>query len=367
MFLHLRHLGRVPVLSLVFALVAAMFATFSVSSARADESFWVSSNGYSVSGVPFDRTVPWGPKPTLMNVISWKNRSRIQAYCIERNVYINPGAELKIADWDSFPGDNQFAKSSEARAKAAWIAANSYPNLSIAQLRIAADIPYLNTGEAITATQSAIWHFTDGFDLDSRLAYERVFKLYNYLIGAANAGATSDKLTISASFEPKVADGKLGPLRFDSNAASVKVLESPLQIVDAAGNEVNADQVPTNQDLYFHLTPGADAGEAEVSATVDGRELVGQLLVPVTAQERYQTLMIVDAKQYKTNVKVGVKWPAIQPEPTPTPTPEPPSPSPVRKPKALPATGGSMVNVDMSVVRPVENILNISKDANLNG
>ena len=351
MFLNLRHHGRIASLSFVFALVAAMFAVFSVSPARAEESFRVSSIGSSLSGVPIDRTVPWGFKPSLIDVVNWKNKTRIQTYCVERNVGIVPGAELKIADWDSFPGDNQFAKSSQARAKAAWIAAHSFPNISIDQLRTDSAIPDLNPREAVTATQSAIWHFTDGFELDGKLAFERVLKLYDYLVGAANTGATSAKLTISASFNPKVVDGKLGPLRFNSSAPMVKVSEFPLSLMDAAGNEVAADEVPTNQDLFFQLSPGASEGEAEVSATVDGSELVGQLLVPIAAQERHQTLMIVNAKQYETSITVGVKWPAMplepKPEPTPSPAFMPSSKNKVPKPRMLPATGSGTLIFDI--------------------
>lgn len=369
MFPHPWHRCRVPLLSLVLALVAAIFATVSVVPAHADEGVILEA---SREGLSLDPTFGLGLKPHLFTLLDLKTNTRVQSYCVEINTALERYAELVIADWNSYPGDNQFAKSSEVRARVAWIATHSYPRVTLGELSAASGVAYLSVPVAITATQAAIWHFTDGFELDARRLPKSVPQLYQYLLGAANTGATSTKLTLSTSFDPQLRDGKVGPLRFDSSASSVKVSRLPLPLLDRAGNVINADQVPTNQDLYFQVAPGVDEGEAEVIATVDGNELVGQLLVPMNSRERSQTLMIVDAKEYKTSVKVSVKWPAIPPAPTPTPTPTPdaPPPTPARRPRALPATGvesGWLNTSGVGGLSGIGGILNISKDVSLDG
>ncbi|OKL55171.1 hypothetical protein BSZ39_00250 [Bowdeniella nasicola] len=64
--------------------------------------------------------------------------------------------------WHTFPGDNKFKTSKDVREKVHWIINNSYPQVPVAHVAKAApDLAGLTEREAITATQAAIWHFTD--------------------------------------------------------------------------------------------------------------------------------------------------------------------------------------------------------------
>ena len=93
-----------------------------------------------------------------------------------------------MVGWDAFPGDNRFATDATVRAKVAWIARRSYPQTSLAELSEASGIAGLTAREAITATQAALWHLTDGLEYQGVAesvgadVSHRVDTLFAYLI-----------------------------------------------------------------------------------------------------------------------------------------------------------------------------------------
>ena len=117
----------------------------------------------------------------------------IKAYCIELDVSIQYGTDLKVGDWKDFPGKNKFKDNPDVQAKVAWIAQRSYPEVDLAKVSEASGVAGLTKEDAITATQAAIWHFTNDFAYKGlkgadKAAGERVEKLYNYLTGKNNVG-----------------------------------------------------------------------------------------------------------------------------------------------------------------------------------
>ena len=46
----------------------------------------------------------------------------IKAYCIEFDVNIQFGSDLKVGSWKEFPGTNKFKDNPDVQAKVAWIA-----------------------------------------------------------------------------------------------------------------------------------------------------------------------------------------------------------------------------------------------------
>ncbi len=249
-----------------------------------------------------------------------------------------------VGSWDEFPNtSSDFDGNPDNQAKAGWIAANSYPELTLDELVAAsglgAALDGLTEKEAIAATQAAIWHFTDGIDLTGIVDFDadgdpstpfaanspealRTLALYNYLVGPANVGISEPaKLTLSATgpSEPGVAgDTRYGPFRIDSSAATVKVFASPAPLIDGAGNAVDMAAVPTGVDLFIDLPASVPAVNATLVVEATGN-YTGMLLI--TKNERGQTVMMSGADDVTLRAEVAMSWVAAEPTPTPTEAP----------------------------------------------
>ncbi len=251
-----------------------------------------------------------------------------------------------VGSWDEFPNTgSDFDGNPDNQAKAGWVAANSYPELSLAELITASGLGTALDGltekEAIAATQAAIWHFTDGVDLTGIVDFDptsgaattpfaanspealRTLALYNYLVDpATNVGITEPaKLTLSATgpSEPGIAgDTRYGPFKIDSSAATVRVAGAPAAFIDGAGNAVDMDAVPTGVDLFFDIPAGVPAGNANLVIEATGN-YTGLLLI--TKNERGQTVMMSGADDVTLSTELAMSWKAAEPTPTPTEAP----------------------------------------------
>ncbi len=139
------------------------------------------------------------------------------AYCIEWDVPVHLyGTQSLIAPWADFPGHNSFRSNPEHnRERINWIAAHSYPAVSVAELQQTLGVS-LSTESVIAQTQAAIWSIAspdfeylslDGVS-ESEKATERV--LFDYLtdpainVGQAEA-ATEDPLAGALVITPQFA------------------------------------------------------------------------------------------------------------------------------------------------------------------
>lgn len=296
-------------------------------------------------------------RPILYRVTNGEHTYRV--YCIENRQSSPAGAKLKVADWDSFIGENNLKNDKTAREKVSWIAVNSYPNLRIEELRTKTGIADLSEAEAVTGTQSAIWHFSDNFALDrltegSAKSAENVKKLYDYYLGSANTGLTVEAPSLEIEVPQSATAGQaVGPIRFDSNAATVSVEEPRYRLVDAAGSNVELAAVPANTDLFLNIPADARAGSLELKAKAGVTGFSGQILVSAPGSARTQSVIIGEGKALESNAVAALSWnePVVPKEPPmpsepPTPVAQPPKPSetPKETPKAqpgLPTTGAS--------------------------
>ena len=274
----------------------------------------------------------------------------IKAYCIEFDVNIQFGSDLKVGSWKEFPGTNKFKDNPEVQAKVAWIAQNSYPQTDLAEVAKAAGIQGLTAKDAITATQAAIWHFTNdfeykGLDGTDQATADRVGALYNYLISEKNVGL---KETAKPTVEIKGENGTfkagdpVGPIRFESNQATVKLTnELKYDLVDKDGKAVDKNAVPTGTDLFLKVPADAPAGEQEFKVSATGSVYAGKLLI--SKGTRSQTIIIGSNKEVTVEASAVLKWNAVPkattPAPTPTPSPTPSNSTPAPKPsKSEPST-----------------------------
>jgi len=345
----------------LLASVAAALAatlTFSMSPAHADDppdsgypKIGTSSEsvpGYrlNVKKIEDGKPQPNHVTPHLFTVHTEKGV--IKAYCIELEVNIQFESDLKVGGWKEFPGTNKFKDNPDVQAKVAWIAQRSYPQTNLAEVTKASGVQGLTEKDAITATQAAIWHFTNDFEyqgldgIDQATA-DRVGALYKYLTGEKNVGL---KETAKPTVEIKGENGTfkagdpVGPIRFESNQATVKLTnELKYDLVDKDGKAVDKNAVPTGTDLFLKVPADAPAGEQEFKVSATGSVYAGKLLI--SKGNRSQTIIIGSNKEVTVEASAVLKWNAVPkattPAPTPTPTPSNSTPAP-KPSKSEPST-----------------------------
>ncbi len=221
-----------------------------------------------------------------------------RAYCVELTVSARQPLDVGVGDWESFPGDNNFATSETVREKVAWIVYNSYPNLSLEAYRALTEVPGLTEEEAIAATQAAIWHFTDGFAYQtssgSDAADDRVRQVYDHMTGDENTGrpeTVGPSLSLEVVADQDQAGDLVGPIRITSSEETAAVtVTGDYPLVTSDGEPVDLSAVPTGVDLWFDVPATAPAGSASLSAAVTGPESTGLLVT--NTEPRTQTLMI---------------------------------------------------------------------------
>ena len=110
-----------------------------------------------------------------------------------------------------------------------WIVQRSYPQVSVEEVAKAAGIEGLTEKEAVTATQSAIWHLTNDLNWNGKLwdhygqapdtdadRQARVKKLYDYLLGPANTGM-QESAGPALSFKAPEQAGEAGTYKMPSH------------------------------------------------------------------------------------------------------------------------------------------------------
>ena len=277
--------------------------------------------------------------PNLFTVhTSASKEGAIKAYCIELDVNIKYESDLRVGDWKDFPGTNKFKDNADVQSKVAWIAQRSYPQTDLAQLIQTTSIAGLTEQEAITATQAAIWHFTNDYqwsglkDAD-QAATTRVQQLYTYLTGQNNTGLketpqptveAQGSSSISFTRSENGSEGKVGPIRFTSTQSTFKLTsELKYELVNAQGAKVDVNAVPVDTDLYLKVPADMTSGEQEFKASVTGSIYAGKLLITkdaVAGGPHGQTIIIGSNKEVTTEVQGKISWSVTQ-QTTPPGTP----------------------------------------------
>jgi len=277
--------------------------------------------------------------PNLFTVhTSASKEGAIKAYCIELDVDIKYESDLRVGDWKDFPGTNKFKDNTEIQSKVAWIAQRSYPQTDLAELIKTTGIAGLTEQEAITATQAAIWHFTNdykwsGLKEADQATTTRVEKLFTYLTGQTNTGLKESKQptveaetgSITFTRSENGSEGKVGPIRFKSSQATFKLTsELKYELINAQGAKVDLNAVPADTDLYLKVPADATSGEQEFKGSVTGSVYAGKLLITkdaVAGGPHGQTIIIGSNKEVTAEIQGKISWSVTQQTATPTPTP----------------------------------------------
>jgi len=284
----------------------------------------------------------------------------IKAYCIELDVDIRYESKLRVGDWKDFPGTNSFKDNAEVQSKVAWIAQRSYPQTDLGELTKVTGISGLTEREAITATQAAIWSFTNpndykwlGIQEGDQATQSRVDQLFKYLTGENNNGLKeSQQPTIDLQGSSSLAftsgennsEGKVGPIRFTSSQNTVKLTsEMKYELVTSEGTKVDTNAVPVDTDLFLKVPAGTTSGEQEFKATATGSVYAGKLLITkeaVAGGDHGQTIIIGSNRDVTVESQGKLTWSSTQQSTPPKventpPQDTPPAPQP-SQPEATP-------------------------------
>lgn len=269
--------------------------------------------------------------------------SKLEMYCVEIRTALDYQREMAETPWDKYPAANSPFHANRDRIN--WILHNSYPVVSRGALADTlrdkgVDLHAgLNSEEAITGTQAAIWHLSDGVDINRKNPLPVVGKsfdadvlaLYDYLIGEDNTGIgehPAPALEVSPTQLSGKAGERIGPFTVTTTGtiADLKAeLPEGVRLTDADGKDLDAKAVTNGTELYLDVPADAPAGEVSIEVTAKANLDTGRLFVGIGyKQKKTQSLIVSKASTSEITVKAGATWTKGQP-PTSTETSTPPS------------------------------------------
>ena len=293
----------------------------------------VAEHGHSVTmeGEPLSTTATF-------NVHLEDSDQTLTTYCIDVRTGLIEDAWYREDLWESYPGQGDFAEP----GKVHWILQNSYPVVDVETLESDAEMARLSESEALTATQAAIWHYSNDIDLDrvdqspdldDNVNAGNVTHLYNHLIDSAEdlPNEPGSALTVSSGEESGLAGEDIGEFTVETSAESIPVeLNGPdgVELVDAESGEA-VDEVTSGDTVAVSVPDDAEADEATVLLESYADVETGRLFKGEDDDEPTQTLITAQDSEIPVSEVFTVAWDeagGTPPEVTPT---EDPSPSPV--------------------------------------
>ena len=306
--------------------------------------------------------------------------TKLQMYCVEIDTNLSR-QEMVEKHWDSYP--NPESPFNDNRDKINWVLHNGYPVVDTDGLTsvLADTAGYeanngIDRAEAVTATQAAIWHFSDDKDLNldkpfpqakgHEDAKDDVVALYKYLTGDANVGI-GDQPTPALEIAPADLTGKtgerIGPFTVNTTGDVDKLtskLPDGVTITDANGAELTADQIENGTQLFLDVPAGAEEGAGTFELTATAGVDTGRLFVGKDyAQKPTQSLIVAKAEKSEIVAQASGAWAETAPPTTTTPpTSETTAPPTTTTSQAAPApqpknTSGDLAETGASIFAPV--------------
>lgn len=282
----------------------------------------------------------------------------LRVYCVELNTTIESTLaeqenreqrDMVERSWDAYPDEGSpFHKN---RAKINWVLHHGYPALQLDAIEkeLGGDVK-LNKQEAITATQAAAWHFSDGVDLNKQdpLPHENdatdkdVLALYKYLTGEQNTGI-DEQPSPALKVSPKEASGKagerIGPFTVATNGDITNFTsEFPkgVTFTDADGGKLDIDNITDGTQFYVDVPEGAGEGWAKFTLTAASALDTGRLfVVDGYAKKPAQSLIVASSDEVTVDMEGKATWTAA---PVETTTPETTAPSTTSEVAAPPSS-----------------------------
>ncbi|KAA2262183.1 TQXA domain-containing protein [Solihabitans fulvus] len=258
-----------------------------------------------------------------------------QTYCVELPQSTQLGYGMDEVPWEKYPSDDSGFKKNSGKIN--WILHNSYPSVKPDALGKTVGVD-LSAKEAITATQAAIWHFSDNVDLDTANplvgnedSAKDVVKLYDFLVSKA---VDLDQPTPSLAVDPKEKAGKagdlIGPFTVTSTADKVTfsaMLPAGVTLTDKDGKELDkpADKkfaakvdAPKTADFFVKVPADAKPGEADISIHADAQLDKGRLFIRSSVDKKTQSLIVASPVTVPLDITAHAKWDVAASTTTPT-------------------------------------------------
>ncbi|WP_424642948.1 thioester domain-containing protein [Embleya sp. AB8] len=239
----------------------------------------------------------------------------LRTYCIDFHTIVRNDAKYDESNWK----ETSFGTKAD-KAKVKWVLLNSFPTVDLDTVRTTVKAPKLSEGEAAAATQAAIWHFTDGQNLEETKNDPELVKLYKYLIGDANKGDVSEP-PVSLSISPGEKSGKIndkpgvGPFEIKTNAEGKSInaklvagdSDGKPVLVDADGKAV--DKVGNGDKLYVNPAGATKAGSQTVEVSGESTVQAGRVFQGTNKDgSTSQLLIVADKQKVQTSDKAIAKW-----------------------------------------------------------
>ncbi|GAA5123689.1 Cys-Gln thioester bond-forming surface protein [Haloechinothrix salitolerans] len=258
----------------------------------------------------------------------------LRMYCVEIEVDLRHGETMVETPWDQYP--NPESPFHENRGKIHWVLQNGYPNVGIEALEAAVGADTLHDGlskkEAITATQAAVWRFSDDEGLQRPNATQAddatdqdVLALYDYLTSEAK---DIDEPTPTLEVAPETASGqageRIGPFTV-ATTGDISELTTDLPdgttLTDADGNELSKSDITDGAEIYVDVPASMSAGNGSFEIKGTGHVNTGRLFVAGNYEKKpAQSLIVAQSEDVTLSAGATATWQAA---PTTTSPPQP--------------------------------------------
>jgi TQXA domain-containing protein/LPXTG-motif cell wall-anchored protein len=337
----------------------------------------VDPNGYT-NGLHVNVGANYDDMSTSLISIKLEDGTRLQMYCVQIDQRIDTKHGMTEVPWDSYPIKGSPFHTN--RANINWILHNGFPVVGTDALgkKLTEQGAKLTNGlsdkEAIAATQAAVWHYSDGRNLNEgnplpkgpQDAKADVVALYKYLTGKDNVGI-GDQPTAALAISPTDASGtageRIGPFTVSTTGQIDKLttkLPEGVKITDANGTELSAADIKDGTKLFLDVPKDTAEGNGTFELTATAGVDTGRLFVSENyAQKPTQSLIVAKAEKSEIVAQAGGKWTKMVPPTTTTTTtttstsetapstttttsPAAPAPQPKNTAGNLPNTGASI-------------------------
>ncbi|MEU9691048.1 thioester domain-containing protein [Amycolatopsis japonica] len=268
--------------------------------------------------------------------------SKLKMYCVQVEVGMRTDQDMIERPWNKYPdAASPFNKNN---SKINWVLHHGYPAVAVKALEgaLGKDVKLtdgLSVEEAVTATQAAVWHFSDGKDLDRKkpLPYESaeesadVLAVYDYLTGKQNVGIGAQPkptLDIGPAKASGATGSKIGPFSIATNGDITELtskLPEGVKVTDADGKEIKAAAIKDGTKVYVDVPKDAKDGNGSFSLKVSGHLDTGRLFVGENyAKVPAQSLIVAESEKTSVVANATAAWKQGGAPATDTPAPTTP-------------------------------------------
>lgn len=241
-----------------------------------------------------------------------------RAYSVEPDAPARPGVPYDETDGTALGG--------HAR-RITWIVRNTVPNVGTRQVARLIGKPDVDPRDAAAAAQAAIWHFSDGVDLDTTSGANRedVVRLYQAFtdprvnVGAGPAGPALDVTPREIS---GAAGLRMGAWDVFTSAGRVEVAlrDAPegTQLIGEEYQPVPGNRAGAESGDYFFVRVPADAPAGEATLVAEGVAPLGagEVLTAADPASPGRALVLAESVTARVRSEAKVRWTAATPQPS---------------------------------------------------